>query len=405
MPEHDLSNDVVAVLGAGAVGRSVAADSKLGGNQVRLYDLPEFAKTSLAGIDRTGITIEGKQWNKYNFTRSGTAKFDMVSTDLKKVLDGAQLVIVAIPSVGHDAFFEKLVPLLQDGMIIHIIPDNFGSLKLRKKMRELGSTKKVIIGGWSSAPYGTRIIKEAGVDTSRVLLRYRAISLRGAALPSTDQEAFLKSSARLGCFDSVTFGDGPASGNTVLDIGFSNVNPVLHCPGTLLGVGVMENFGRVFGGNDKSKYSIYSYAFCESISEVQYAFYSEEVTLAHTIGVDVEHYEKQDFFSRSNILGPEYMGKGATVPFDEQYPMAIGTGPFDIHDRYITEDVPVGCHIYHELGKKFGVNTRVIDSMITIASAMVGTDFYETGVTLDELGIGQLDKQQLLDYLNQGVLA
>lgn len=402
MTQHDLSNYTVAVLGAGAVGRAVAADCKLGGNQVRLYDLPEFAETSLKNLDRTGITLEGKQWNKYNFTRSGTAKFDLVSTDLAAVVAGAQLIIVAIPSIGHNAFFEKLVPLLEDGVIVHIIPDNFGSLKLRKKMRELRSTKKVIIGGWSSAPYGTRIIKEAGVDTSRVLLRYRAISLRAASLPSTDQEEFLASSAHLGCFDSVTFGDGPASGKTVLDIDFSNVNPVLHCPGTLLGVGVMENFGRVFGGNDSSKYSIYSYAFCESISEVQYSFYSEEVELAHTIGVDVQHYDKKDFFSRSNILGPEYMGDGAAVPFEEQYPMAIGTGPFDIHDRYITEDIPVGCHIYHELGKKFNVSTNVIDSMITIASAMVGTDFYKTGVTLDDLGIGDLDKPALLDYLENG---
>jgi opine dehydrogenase len=40
--------------------------------------------------------------------------------------------------------------------------------------------------------------------------------------------------------------------------------------------------------------------------------------------------------------------------------------------------------------------------MITIASAMVGTDFYKTGVTLEDLDIGHMDKEQLLEYLNKG---
>lgn len=52
--------------------------------------------------------------------------------------------------------------------------------------------------------------------------------------------------------------------------------------------------------------------------------------------------------------------------------------------------------------KKFGVATPVIDSIITLGSAMVGTDFYETGVSLEELGIGHLNQADLLDYLENG---
>lgn len=402
MAEQHLADYTIAVLGAGAVGRSVAADCKLAGNQVRLFDLPEFAPQSLKDLDKSGIEIQGFEYGKYNFKRSGVAKFDLVSDNLEEVVNGAQIILVAVSSVGHQTFFKRLAPLLEDGQIIHIIPDNFGSLRLRKVLRETRPDVNVVIGGWSSAPYGTRIVKEAGIDLKRVFFRYRAISLRGAALPSTDQETFLKSTEHIGCFDSVTFGDGPVGGKTVLDIGFSNVNPTLHCPGTILGAAVMENYGRVFGGNDKSDFSIYSHVYTESVSEVQYAFYQEEIKLAKTIGVDIARYPKDTFFSRSNILGPEYMGDGACAPFDDQFPMAFGTGPFSIQDRYVTEDIPVGCHIYHELGKKFGVATPVIDSIITLGSAMVGTDFYETGVSLEELGIGHLNQADLLDYLENG---
>lgn len=398
----ELRNSPIAILGGGAVGKTCGADCALAGNKVRICDLEPFAEKTLAGLDKTGITLKGIQKNKYGFKRDGKAFFDLVTTDVAECVKDCKLIIVAVPSVAHDVFFDKLIPALEDGMIIHIIPDNFGTLKLRKKMREAGCNKKVIIGGWSSAPYGTRVETEGGVMTSECSMVYRALTLRGAALPSTDQEKFLTSSALLGCFDSITQGDGPTGGNTVMDIGFSNVNPVLHCPGTLLGVGVMENWGVIYGGNDKYTYSIYSHAYCKSIAEVQYAFFLEECELAEKMGVGIQKYPKKNFMSRTSILGPEYMGDDCIVPFDEQWQTGYGTGPFTINNRYITEDIPVGCHIYHELGEKYGVKTPVIDSMITLASVMVGQDFYKNGLTLDDLGIGHLSKDELLDYLNNG---
>lgn len=402
--DADLKDSPIAVLGGGAVGKACAADCVLAGNRVHLCDLEPFADTTLRDLDKTGITLDGLQKNKYGFKRSGTAHFDLVTTDVAEAVKGCKLIIIGVPSLAHPAFFEKLIPALEDGMIIHIIPDNYGSLRLRKAMREAGCTKKVIVGGWSSAPYGCRVNTEGGVMDSTMYLVYRALTLRGAALPSTDQDAFLNSSKFLGCFDSITQGDGPVGGHTVMDTGFSNVNPVLHCPGTLLGVGVMENWGRIFGGNDHYTYSIYSHAYCPSIAEVQYAFYQEEVALAKAMGVGIQAFEKKNFMSRTSILGPEYMGEDCIVPFEDQWPTGFGTGPFDIKNRYVTEDVPVGCHIYHELGKKYGVATPVIDSMIVLAGIMNHDDYFAKGMTLDELGIGGLSHDELLAYLDEGVL-
>lgn len=161
---------------------------------------------------------------------------------------------------------------LEDGQVINIFPDNYGTLILRKMMREAGCTKKVIIGGWSSSTYGSRVDNQGGVTTHKIRVYYRAITLRGAALPASDTEAFIESSKYLPSMDAVTFGDGVVAGDIVLDTGFSNVNPVLHCPSAILGASVMENFGRIFG-EDKKKFSIYSHVYCPSVSEVQYSFY------------------------------------------------------------------------------------------------------------------------------------
>ncbi|ATW27863.1 NAD/NADP octopine/nopaline dehydrogenase family protein [Candidatus Formimonas warabiya] len=397
-----LKEKPIAVLGAGAVGKAIAGDCALGGAKVRICDLPPFAEKTLFGIKETGIKFFGDQLNLYGFERSGQAIMELVTTDVAEAVKGAGLVVVTTPAVGHKPFFEKLIPALEDGMVIHIFPDNYGSLILRKMMREAGCTKKVIIGGWSSSTYGSRVEIKGSVILPKIRVYYRAITLRGAALPACDTEAFLESAKYMPSMDAVTKGQGAVAGDTCMDTGFSNVNPVLHCPGTILGVGVMENWGVIYGEN-KYDYGIYSHAYCPSISEVQYSFYREECALAEAMGVGIQPFEKKQFFSRENILGPEYMGENYIIPFDQQDYIQWGTGPFTMENRYITEDIPVGCHIYHELGKKFGVPTPVVDSMINLASAMLQRDFYQLGYTLDYLGIGHMDKEAMNAYLREGI--
>jgi len=397
-----LKEKPIAVLGAGAVGKAIAGDCALGGAKVRICDLPPFAEKTLFGMKEQGLKFFGDQLNLYGFERSGQAYFDKVTTDVAEAVKGAGLVVITTPSIGHVPFFEKLIPALEDGMVVHIFPDNYGSMLLRKMMRAAGCTKKVIIGGWSSSTYGSRVEIKGGVIMPKIRVYYRAITLRGAALPACDTEAFLESSKYMPSMDAVTKGQGAEAGDTVMDIGFSNVNPVLHCPGTILGVGVMENWGVIYG-EDKYQYGIYSHAYCPSISEVQYAFYREECALADAMGVGIQPFEKDQFFSRENILGPEYMGPDYKIPFDQQDYIQWGTGPFSMENRYITEDIPVGCHVYHELGKKFGVKTPVVDSMINLASAMLQRDFYQLGYTLDYIGIGHMDKEQMNKYLREGI--
>ena len=401
-----LQDKPIAVLGGGAVGKTCAADCKLAGREVRLYSRSE---KSIANLERTGILLDGVQRNLYGFERSGKAFLDVVSTDMAKVVKGAGLIVIGIPAHAHEHYLKTLVPLLEDGQVIHVFTDNYASLLLRKYLREMGCDKKVIIGGWGSAPFGTRIEKVGGFWMPHVGAKYRAITLRGACLPMSDIDEFMESTKYLPCMDSITQGDGPVAGDTMLDIGFSNVNPVIHVPASILGVSSMENWVGVYG-NDPDTYSMYSHGLCPSIARVQYQFYQEEKNIADAIGVSVPEYSYETFFSRRSVLTQEYMGLDENgkdnVVFPLDKPCDEGnTGPNDINHRYITEDIPVGCKIYHDLGVKFGVATPVIDSMIVLGGAMHEKSFFkETKYDLDYLGIGHMDKEQLLKYLREGVL-
>jgi len=398
-----LSEKPIAVLGAGAIGKATACDCKLAGNkEVRLCDIKPFSEKTLFRVKENGITIaDTEQLNLYGFRRVGNAKLDMVTDSISECVKGAGIIIIAIPSVGHKVFFEQLIPCLEDGMIIHIIPDNYGTFILRKMMRDMGSTKDVVIGGWVGPTFDARVDTKGGIVLPNVKLNYRALSIRGAALPASDNDVFMESIKYIGSFESVVTGDGPIVAENALDTCLSHTNPAIHTVGVILGVGVLENFEPIFGQHIED-FSIYTHAFCPSISRVQYAFYEETVKIAEAIGVDIGRHEKDQFFSRESVVSEKYLGPDFRIGFNEINHIAWGTGPTSVNTRYLTEDIPIGCHILHELGKKFGVKTPVIDSMITLGSAILETDFYEKGVTLEQLGIADLSHEELLAYINGG---
>src|SRR5699024_7804593 len=147
----------VTVIGAGAVGKAIAADTKLSGQNVRLYHSLPRGERVLFNVDRTGIELNGKQRNLYNFKRSGVAKLDMVTTDISEAMEGEGIITVALPAFSHEVIFRDMIHSLEDDLVIYIFTSSFGSLLIRKLMREMNCTKNVIIGGCSSTPFGTLI--------------------------------------------------------------------------------------------------------------------------------------------------------------------------------------------------------------------------------------------------------
>ena len=406
-----LGKKPIAILGAGGVGKPCAADCALAGREVRLWDDPRFAPKTLRNIKEGGLVVTGDELNLINYRRNGHCMLNMVSDDLAATVKGAGLIIVATVAVGHKALFEKLIPLLEDGQFIHIIPDNYGTLLLRKMMHEAGFRKNVVVGGWGTSPYGARVSVKGGVTTTEISILDRVLTQRGAAMPASDNEIFMESAKYFPPFDQVYAADGAdpcfgmRTGDTALDVSISNINPVLHVPGVILGVAAMQNF-ELFGKHIQY-YSLYAHGFCPAISKVQDVFYTEQEQVAEAAGTKIGPVDHRYFYSRSNIYGPEYMGTGYMVPFEEDFrnkQIPYGDGPTSLDTRYITEDIPIGCNLTSLLGEKFGVKTPIVDTMITLAETMTGKSLRkDTGYTLDFLGIGHMNKEQLNKWLRQGV--
>jgi len=381
----------VAVLGGGACAQTFAAEFTLAGYKVRLYELPELAQGTLGEVLRTHeIELGGAQANFKWFRRAGIAKVDVVTTEISEALRGAGLVIVAIPAKGHKPFFEKMIPCLEDGQVISIFPDNFGSLMLRNMMGEKGCNVDVIIGGWGCMPHGVRVVEPGKLDC---IIRIR--ELLGDALPGKDGDKFFETMKGIPAFDGVV---ELKRGDTIIGVDLSNPNPAVHVPGSILNVGAME-VSEMEGtlGIPKGKYSMYKHGMSPAVARVQLAFYQEERKIANAMGIEMIEFRDDQFFWKGGIMGVEYW-----VPFADVIIPPI-VGPNSVEHRYFTEDIPVGTVIRSHLAKKFGVDVPTIESMIQLGSVICKRDFLKEGITLKELGIEDLTKEQIIRYVREGI--
>lgn len=391
----------IAVIGGGAVGKTFACDCVLGGNSdVRLYGRHIFAGLTEEACHSLPLTIWGPQKNACNYRREGSARPHLVTDQLPQAMQGAKIVVVALPSSAHPSLFAQLIPCLEDGMIIHIMPDNYGALRLRKMMRDAGCEKRVVIGGWNLPPFGARLKGKNGAEAYSLRMVNRFLQVTGAAFPYSDQEVFMESVKSLAAFDCLLENGGISNGDTVLDADFSNLNAVLHIPTTILGVGVMENWGTTYGA--PNEFSIFCHAMCPTISTVQKHFYAEEITVAKALGISIKEFDEDWFYNRESVLAATYLDKDSCSSFDEPCSHQLGIGPPSIRHRFITEDVPMSAMVVHHFGQLAGVPTPLIDAFATIAGAMVGQDFFSTGTTLADIGLDGVSAAEIRTVLERG---
>lgn len=397
---------VITVIGAGNGANALAADCKLGGAEVRMFEFTRYNNKAKGIVNSRRIRFEGIEMNHENFKRNGTAVLDMVTYDMKEAVHGANHILVSVQAQGFEEIFEELAPLLEDGQTVSIFPDNFGSLILRRIMREKGLKTKVIIAGYSSLVYGARLtdFNNKETETNVVNVMYRENEIRVDTLPSSDFEAYLSASNEIPALDATAL----IQGDTALDIGLSNVNVLLHVPAVVLNAGTIENWGIIphVGSND-AIYDIYAHGVSPSVGRVQYAFYQEQVAIAEAFGVGICPIEEDVLQSRMGLIGQMMYGEDFRLPFAEPLdqttwlPAPKGTR-FTLESRYITEDVPVGCSGAISFANVLQVKTPIIHAMTNLSNIMKEIDYYETGYNLKNFGLENMTAEEMVEYMRTG---
>ena len=397
---------IITIIGAGNGAHALAADCKLGGAEVRMYEFTRFNNKVKGILNSRRIRFEGIEMNYENFKRNGTAVIDMVTYDMKEAVQGADHILVSAQAQGFEEIFEELAPLLEDGQTVSIFPDNFGSLILLRIMREKGLNTKVIIAGYSSLVYGARLtdFNNMETETDVVNVMYRENEIRVDTLPSIDFDAYLSASKEIPALDATTL----IHGDTVLDIGLSNVNVLLHVPAVVLNAGAIENWGIIPNvGAPDVFYDIYAHGVSPSVGRVQYAFYQDQVAVAKAFDVSICHFEEDVLQSRMGLIGQMFYGEDYRLPFSEPLDQttwlpAPKGARFSMDSRYITEDVPVGCSSAISFANVLQVETPVIRAMTNLSNIMMETDYCETGYSLKNFGLEKMTAVEMVEYMRAG---
>ncbi|MFO7773265.1 MAG: NAD/NADP octopine/nopaline dehydrogenase family protein [Dehalococcoidia bacterium] len=267
------------------------------------------------------------------------------------------------------------MPYLEDGQTIIKWSANFSALLFAKILRERGRNKDITLAEAHTLPWGCRL---AAPGTAQIMVW--ATKLLFATLPAKNIDRVINEVKNM--YPVVP-------GDNVLATSLNNLNPIVHPIGTVMNAGWVDSAGKDF----------YFYRDGSTLSTARAikAIFEEVGRLANAIGAKMLEYPEEDFWGKSTIMSTYFR-----APFDKEGAVTKISGPSSVKSRYVTEDIPYGLVPIAKLARKFNVATPLTDSVIQFASVINQTNYWEDGLSLEELGIADLTKEELVKGLQEG---
>ncbi len=352
----------IAILGAGNGGQALAGYLSTKGFPVALFNRSEKRISYIKkkkGIQLCGLVNE-------------FATIDTITTDMKKVIEGADLIMVVVPAQGHKYIARKCAPHLSDGQIIVLNPGRTGgAMEFRNTLLQCGMKKRIYLAEAQTFLFVSRAFEKevriSGIKNSVPI----------AALPACDTDTVVRVLQQVH--------ESFEKAENVMETSLGNIGAIFH-PTTML-----FNIGRI-----------------ESNS--QFSYYYEGITPQIARFLEQIDKERQSVASELNINSPSacqwlqkvYNAKGKSlyelIQDNGKY-RGVGS-PTSLLHRYILEDIPTGLVPMSSIGHHLGIQTRVIDHVVGICSQLYGINFRKVGRTVDSLGLADKKRDEILDHIS-----
>lgn len=354
-----------AIIGGGNGGQAFAGHLGILGQKARVFDV---YKPTIDKLDeKREITLHD--------AINGTGKIEFATTDLEKAVKGADVIVITLPSIYHESMTKKIVPFLEDGQTIFIHPEaTCGAIAFRKIMKDMGCTKKVVVGAACNLVYATRAIEPGNVH----VFGYKNV-VNIAALPATDNPKLEKVICSV--IDRFKIVDN------VLMTSIDNLNAMMHPAPTLLSTSKVEADPYV-------PFEFYRGMLTPSVGKVVEKLDEERRAIAKEFGF--RQRSVRETYVETYPCGTVDDPVDVLVKNNHSYDGIMGPNTMEV--RYLLEDIPFSLQALSALGHVVGVETPNIDAVITIARTMLG-DKLVTGRTAEMLGIENMDKEALLKYI------
>lgn len=362
----------VAVLGAGNGGCAAAADLTLRGHEVRLFSRSESTIATLARRGKIDLIEAGEQ-------KSAVPYF--MSPHLPPVVQGVDWIVITTPAVGHEYLAKNLAKYLVDGQHILLNPGHTGgSLHFANLLRALRCKADIQLCETVTLTYICRMPEPGRVEIYR-----RTTNLRCAAFPGKYTAGLVQAIQQV--FPNVV----PAA--NVLETGLANINAIMHPAGVLGNAGWIEKSG----GDFLWYYEGITHAIGKWIDGVD----AERLAIVRALGLEPLRFV--DLFYQAGLTTAEARESGSAYrAIHDSEPNRTIKSPPSLDHRYLREDVGYGLVPMAAIGKLLGVETPVIDALITLASTALAADFRVDGLTSEKMGLAGVTPKEFSKLLHEG---
>ncbi len=361
----------VAILGAGHGGCAAAADLTARGYEVRLHARREESLAPLR--DQGGIQAAGVQ--------DGLFPVHLLTTDIGDAVSGADIIMLVVPSVAHGFYAEALAPLLTPDMPVFVNPGHTGgALHFVSELRRAGYTNSVKTCETVTLTYICRKTGPAAVD----IFSYTK-KLKFAAFPGKHAQEMFDLVKPL--YPEITLV------TSVLETALTNINAVFHAPGMLMNAGWIEDTGGDF--------LFYREGITPAVGRVIAELDAERMAVAKALGVPTASFLENFYQAGLTTLEAKESGDISRACVESEPNWKIKS-PSSLDHRYIHEDVGYGLVPFAGFGRLAGVPTPTIDGIIHLTSEMMGIPYATDGLTLEAMGLGGLDAEGVLKFVEEG---
>ena len=346
----------------------------LKGFPVNLYNRGKKRIVSLAF--NKGIKVKG--------VVEGFARISLITTEVKEAIENVDVLMVVTPANAHRFLAEICVPHLKEGQVVILNPGRtFGAIEFKQVLKEKGCNADVIIAEAETLLYAARANNFLGeVKIFGIKKEVPVASIDAHLIPElmgVIREAFPQF----------------IPGDDVFKTSLNNIATVFHPAITILNSGWIEKtfpfslLGLRFPKLRMPRFRFYVDGCSPSVAEVLEKIDGERIAVGAALGLRIT--------SAKDWLHFSYRAKGRNlyemIHYNPAYQKIIA--PNSLNSRYITEDVPFSLVPIASMGEMLGVPTPVIKSLVNIASAIHGCDYWKDGRNVEKLGVKGMSVKEL----------
>jgi opine dehydrogenase len=359
----------IAVLGGGNGSFAAAGDFALAGHEVRLWrrDADQVAAHQAAGSCILVKDVNGRH----------DVKLALVTTDIRKAVDGVELILCPVPAFAQNDIAKQIAPHLRHGQVVFLPPATFGSMIFARAAHDAGNSANVSFAETGTLPWLTR--KHGPFE---VAITIRAKRLPVGVLPLRNAEHALAVISR--ALPGVIEPCGDALSGALM-----NAGSIIHPPLIVMNAGPIEHFAR---------WDIHKEGTQSAIRRVTDALDAERINVREALGYGAPHFPLAHHYAKEGEIW--MYGRGShdrlTDSGDWRERLLL------TEHRYMREDLRLGLSFLISVAELAGVETPLARSFLTLGGAICGEDFVATGRTLASLGLGSLHRAELQTLLLEG---